>query len=196
MTTPAITPASPQAPIRLTWSAIEETVHELAVRTDGDGRPETVVGIMRGGMIPAVMIAHRLGIRDVRTIEVTHTTTDDVNAAKTSTPAYKNPASLGDLAGLDVLLIDDIAGSGATLERTRRMVQALGVRRLRTAALTVNLANWNAPETPEQRIDYIGERTDTWVIFPWETCDGPLATGTPAAGQEQVPAPRAAADHG
>ncbi|MFI6287643.1 phosphoribosyltransferase [Streptomyces sp. NPDC051018] len=195
MTTPTLPPASTRAPIRLAWGGIEAIVRELVVRAAGDGMPETVVGIMRGGMIPAVMIAHQLGIRDVRTIEVTHTATDGVNAAKTSAPAYKNPASLGDLAGRDVLLIDDIAGSGATLERTRRMVQALGVRRLRTAVLTVNLANWQAPKAPKapkERIDYVGEHTDTWVIFPWETGDGPSAAGTPTAAQSQVPAPRAA----
>ncbi|MEU1824103.1 phosphoribosyltransferase family protein [Streptomyces abikoensis] len=194
MTTPAITPASRQAPVRLTWGGIEEIVCDLAVRADGDGKPETIVGIMRGGMIPAVMIAHRLGIRDVRTIEVTHTATDGVNAVKTSVPAHTNPASLGDLAGRDVLLVDDIAGSGATLERTRRMVEALGVRQLRAAALTVNLANWTATEAPEQRIDYVGERTDTWVIFPWETGDRPSVAGTPTAGHAQGPAPCAVTD--
>ncbi|MGW2105053.1 phosphoribosyltransferase [Streptomyces sp. NPDC001948] len=193
MTTPTIPPVTAQAPIRLTWSGIEEIVRELVVRADGDGRPETIVGIMRGGMIPAVMIAHQLGIRDVRTVEVTHTATDGVNAAKTSAPAYKNPASLGDLAGRDVLLVDDIAGSGATLERTRLMVEALGVRRLRTAVLTVNLANWNASQAPEDRICYVGEFIDTWVVFPWETADGPSAAGTPtAAFQAQAPRRRGA----
>ncbi|MFF1712244.1 phosphoribosyltransferase [Streptomyces sp. NPDC058268] len=192
MTTAAIPPVSSDAPVRLTWSRIEALTHQLAARADGDGMPETVVGIMRGGMIPAVMIAHQLGIRDVRTIEVTHTASDGVNAAKTSVPAYKNPASLGDLAGRDVLLVDDIAGSGATLERTRRIVEALGVRRLRTAVLTVNRANWPAPSCPEDRIDYIAEQTDTWVIFPWETTDQPNATssaGAPTAPDGQLPGP-------
>ncbi|WP_328373303.1 phosphoribosyltransferase family protein (plasmid) [Streptomyces sp. NBC_00445] len=195
MTTPTIPPVTANAPIRLTWSGIEAFTRELAAQVGGDGMPETVVGIMRGGMIPAVMVAHQLGIRDVRTIEVTHTVTDGVNAAKTSAPAYKNPTSLGDLAGRDVLLVDDIAGSGATLERTRRMVAALGVRRLRTAVLTVNRANWHAPDAPEERIDYIAEHTDTWVIFPWETADGPkarAAAATPTTGDGPVPQPSAA----
>jgi len=163
----------------LTWSRIEALTHQLAVRVQGDGLPETVVGIMRGGMIPAVMIAHQLGIRDVRTIEVTHTASDGINAAKTSAPVYKNPASLGDLAGRDVLLIDDIAGSGATLDRTRRMIEALGARRLRTAVLTVNRANWHSASGPEACIDYIAELNNTWVIFPWETAEGPNTPGAP-----------------
>ncbi|MGW4200932.1 phosphoribosyltransferase [Streptomyces sp. NPDC004726] len=195
MTTATIPPVSGDAPMRLTWSRIEALTHQLSAQADHDGPPETVVGIMRGGVIPAVMIAHQLGIRDVRTIEVTHTASDSINAAKTSAPTYKNPASLGDLAGRDVLLVDDIAGSGATLERTRRMVEALGVLRLRTAVLTVNRANWHAPSGPEDRIDYIAEQTDTWVIFPWETADGPNASGTagtPTAPDHRLPQPGAA----
>lgn len=186
MTATTIPPVTTPAPIRLAWSAIEAFTRDLAAQADGDGMPETVVGIMRGGMIPAVLVAHQLGIRDVRTIEVTHTATDDVNATKTSAPATKNPASLGDLAGRDVLLVDDIAGSGATLERTRRMVEALGVRRLRTAVLTVNRSNWPGPAAPEERIDYIAEQTDTWVIFPWET-KAPSPAATPAAADGSVP---------
>ncbi|MFI6770733.1 hypothetical protein [Streptomyces sp. NPDC050355] len=74
-----------------------------------------MVGIMRGGVIPAVWLAHRLGIRDVRTVGITPTTSDSIDAAKTTLPGVRNAASLGDLTGLDVLLVDDTAGSGAPL---------------------------------------------------------------------------------
>ncbi|OEJ22133.1 hypothetical protein AR457_40345 [Streptomyces agglomeratus] len=192
--TTTVPPVTASPPIRLAWSAIEAFTRDLATHAADDGLPETVVGIMRGGMIPAVMVAHQLGIRDVRTVEVTHTVTDCVNAAKTSAPATKNPASLGDLAGRDVLLVDDIAGSGATLERTCRMVEALGVRRLRTAVLTLNRSNWPGPAAPEERIDYIAKETGTWVIFPWETTDEPKAptpAATTTAGEGPMPQQRA-----
>lgn len=45
---------------------------------------------------------------------------DGVNAAKTPPPVVASPGSLGDLSGHDVLIVDDIAGSGPLPERRVR----------------------------------------------------------------------------
>ncbi|MFC9585823.1 phosphoribosyltransferase [Streptomyces yangpuensis] len=155
-------------PLYLSWEEIGLATATLAQQTAAAGVPQAVVGIVRGGLIPAVWIAHRLGVHDVRTIEVTRTTSDDINAAKAPLPTLRNPASLGDLTGLDVLLVDDIAGSGTTLAHTARIVQELGPARVRTAVLAVNRANWPAGPEPHHRIDHIARQTATWVVFPWE----------------------------
>lgn len=168
---PSPTPPAPIAapePVYLTWGAIGGATQTLAEQVTAGGMPQVVVGIVRGGMIPAVWLAHRLGIRDVRTVEVTRTTGDGINAAKTVVPAVRNPASLGDLTGLDVLLIDDIAGSGATLARTADLLRDRAPARVRTAVLTVNRANWTQEADPDRVIDYIVSLNDTWIVFPWE----------------------------
>ncbi|MGW6388973.1 phosphoribosyltransferase [Streptomyces sp. NPDC055103] len=164
--------ADPGTALTLTWDAITSATSSLAVRVATDGAPQTVVGIMRGGMIPAVMLAHQLRIRDVRTVEVTHTVADGIDAAKSASPTAINTASLGNLTGRDVLLIDDIAGSGSTLAHTAWLIKTLEPRRLRTAVLTVNRANWTDGPEPRSRIDYIASLTDTWVVFPWEEQHG------------------------
>jgi hypoxanthine phosphoribosyltransferase len=130
--------------------------------------PQAVVGIARGGLIPAAWLTHRLGVRDVRTVEVTRTTEDVINATKTLLPAVRNPASLGDLTGLDVLLVDDIAGSGATLAHTAALLRDLSPARVRTAVLTVNRANWTQEAAPDRVIDHIASLNDAWIVFPWE----------------------------
>ncbi|GAA3821513.1 phosphoribosyltransferase [Streptomyces chiangmaiensis] len=155
-------------PTYLTWDDIGAATQALAEQVTAAGVPQAVVGIVRGGMIPAVWLAHRLGIRDVRTVEVTHTTSDGINAAKTTLPTARNAASLGDLMGLDVLLVDDIAGSGATLAYTADMIRGLGPARVRTAVLTVNRANWVQEAEPHRVIDYTVSLKDTWIVFPWE----------------------------
>ncbi|MGV9269442.1 phosphoribosyltransferase [Kitasatospora sp. NPDC003701] len=167
------TPPTPDAadgfgPLYLTWDDVGTATRTLSEQVAAAGVPQVVVGIVRGGMIPAVWLAHRLGVRDVRSIEVTRTTSDGINAAKTTLPTTRNPASLGDLSGLDVLLVDDIAGSGATLAHTEDMLRDLGAAQVRTAVLTVNRANWARDAEPQQVIDYIASLNHTWIVFPWE----------------------------
>ncbi|MCP2342957.1 phosphoribosyltransferase [Actinomadura rupiterrae] len=131
-----------------------------------DGPPEAIVAIARGGLIPAVLLAHRLGCRDLRTLNITHTTTDAVHADKTRRPVLTGAVAVDGLAGRDVLLVDDIAGSGDTLAHARHLLDhAAGVRRLRTIVLVVNTANWTQRH---QAPTYVGHRVEGWVIFPWE----------------------------
>jgi hypoxanthine phosphoribosyltransferase len=166
--TPSTHNAHRPGPLYLAWHDIATATGILAHQVAAAGVPQVVVGVVRGGLIPSVWLAHRLGIRDVRTVEVTRTTSDGINAAKTSRPTARHPASLGDLTGLDVLLVDDIAGSGVTLAHTVRMIRDLGPARVRTAVLTVNRANWRQEGEPHRVIDYIASLNDTWIVFPWE----------------------------
>lgn len=165
-TSPA--PTTAPMPVYLTWDDIGAATQTLAEQTTTGGIPQAVVGIVRGGMIPAVWLSHRLGVRDVRAIEVTRTTEDGINAAKTRLPTVRNPASLGDLTDVDVLLVDDIAGSGATVTHTADLLRDLGAARVRTAVLAVNRANWRQEPAPDHVIDHIASLNDTWIVFPWE----------------------------
>jgi hypoxanthine phosphoribosyltransferase len=130
-----------------------------------------VVGILRGGIVPAVLLAHQLGVRDVRGIEVTRTLTDGPNGAKSPLPQVTNPASLGGLpAAADVLLVDDVAGSGDTVDTAAAMLSRATAGRVRRAVVVVNIINWNNANTvaPHHIQDYIGTTCAGWVRFPWE----------------------------
>ncbi|MGY0466712.1 phosphoribosyltransferase [Kitasatospora sp. cg17-2] len=171
MDTPPTAPThdtAPPTPLHLTWDDIDSAVQVLTERVSVDGLPQAVVAVLRGGMVPAVWLAHRLGIRDVRTVEVVRTMGDGVNADKNPLPDVRNPASLGDLRGLDVLLVDDIAGSGVTLAHTADLLRDLGAARVHTAVLAVNRANWQQDAQPADAIDHIAALYDTWIVFPWE----------------------------
>lgn len=166
-----ISVAGDSAAVILDWGQVTDITGRLARAAAADAVPGAVVGILRGGMIPAVSIAHVLGVRQVCALDVTCTTSDTVNAAKTARPVIRNPQSLGDLSGLDVLLVDDIAGTGQTMRAARDLVAAAGASRVRTAACTVNTLNWqrrHAGEDPAAAFTYIGTRCQGWVTFPWE----------------------------
>ena len=162
--------ADPSAAV-LDWAEITQITERLARAVGADAHPDTVVGILRGGMIPAVRLAHVLKLRDVRALDVTHTVADGIDAAKTPHPVLRNAASLGDLTGLDVLLVDDVAGTGETMAASRVLLQAAGAARVRTAACVLNEINWRPSSgcDPGGALTYIGASCRGWVVFPWET---------------------------
>ncbi len=163
-------PGEESPALKLEWPAFSELVAGLAASVLADGAPDTVVGVLRGGMIPAVQLAHLIGVRSVRGVEVSCTVSDVVNSAKTARPVVVNAGSLGDVAGRDVLVVDDIAGSGSTLAMCRALAEQASPARVRTAAVTVNTANWHLRQSspPRDVIDYVGQLCGGWVVFPWE----------------------------
>ncbi len=142
----------------------------LAGQVRAQGTPDVVVGVLRGGMVPAVVLAHRLGTRSVRGVEITRTVSDAPHARK-HPPATGNSDGLGDLRGCDVLLVDDVAGSGATAQAATSVLLAAGAVRLRRVVTVVNTANWDRPppdDDPFRFFDHVGTACCGWVRFPWE----------------------------
>jgi hypoxanthine phosphoribosyltransferase len=154
----------------LDWAEIITLTDQLAQAIRSDALPDIVVGILRGGMIPAIRLAHVLGLRDVRAIDVTHTAADGVNAAKTALPVSRNTSSLGDLSGLDVLLVDDVVGTGETIAASRLLLHAAGAGSVRSAACVLNEVNWrrSGGRDPAGGLTYVGATCHGWVVFPWE----------------------------
>jgi hypoxanthine phosphoribosyltransferase len=156
-------------PVVLDWVALSGIAERVAGLARAGGVPDVVVGVARNGLVPAVIICHALGVRDLRSVHVTRTVADGADAGKTPEPVHRNVTSLGDLTGADVLIVDDIAGSGATLRDVAGLVRARGPAAVRTAACVVNRANWRDHRDPNLVVTYIGATVDRWVIFPWET---------------------------
>ncbi len=155
----------------LGWPELEQVVTELADHIEGGGAPTVIVGVLRGGMVPAVMLAHRVGVRQVRGVGAVRTLTEGPRAGKTP-PVLVEPNGLGDLQGEDVLVVEDVIGTGHTLAAVRDHIAVQKPATLRTAALVVNTVNWAAahPDNrdPRQHHDLIGVTCTGWVRFPWE----------------------------
>lgn len=153
----------------LDWEHLDCLIAVVAEHVREDGIPDLVVGILRGGMVPAVLLAHRLGVRSVRGIEVIHTTGEGPNGPKTPHPVITNPDSLGAFDGADVLLVDDVVGSGDTADTAAALLSG-NAGRVRRAAVVVNIINWHAANAcaAHEVHDYIGTTCAGWVRFPWE----------------------------
>lgn len=160
-----------QAPaaIAFTWDQTHNVVSGLARRVAADGTPDVIVAIQRGGLVPGVMLSHALGIRSLISFNIRRTAHDGIAAPKSPPIAGAN-ISFAELGGKDVLVIDDIAGSGVTLDVVRRTLLDCRPRRLRTMVCVVNRTNWDVGQStsPDEAITYVGEELRGWVVFPWE----------------------------
>jgi hypothetical protein len=165
--------ATPDAPERevLTWELFGTAVRELAQQVAEDGfAPDLVLGIARGGLPIAGGIAYALGAKMVGTLNVEFYTGID---ARLDAPVILPPLlDLDALHGSDVLIVDDVADSGRTLQTVLTLV-ADRVNRSRIAVL------YDKPRSVV-RPDYVWRRTDRWIEFPWSALPPVVARGAVA----------------
>ena len=160
--TVAPAPPAPQHPAPgrevLTWAAFGSAGRELAAVVAASGyRPDVLLGIARGGLPLTASLAYALGVKKVATINVEFYTGVD---SRLPEPLVLPPAlDPSDMAGLDVLVVDDVADTGRTLEVVADLVRRWGARS-RTAVLYEKPASLVHP-------DYAWRTTDRWIEYPW-----------------------------
>jgi hypoxanthine phosphoribosyltransferase len=144
----------------LTWDLYGQAARELAQTVADSGFvPDVVLGIARGGLIPAGSLAYALGCKNLFTISVEFYTGVD---SRLDVPVMLPPfLNAHDLDEASVLVVDDVADTGRTLELVADFC-AGHVREMRTAVLY---------EKPQSVItcDHAWKRTSRWINFPWST---------------------------
>ncbi|MFB0993212.1 MAG: xanthine phosphoribosyltransferase, partial [Paracoccaceae bacterium] len=103
----------------VSWDQIHRDSRALAWRLDGkgpnNGAWQAVVGITRGGLVPAMIVSRELDIRVVETISVISYAHQDRGDAEVT--KFPQADLMGDGAG--ILIVDDLVDSGKTLELVR-----------------------------------------------------------------------------
>ena len=69
-----------------------------------------------------------------------------------------------------ILIVDDIVGSGKTIQLVKEQIQKSLPEKIMTAVCYVNQLNWQKNNTSNvyEFIDFIGRIAYGWVVFPWE----------------------------
>lgn len=144
----------------LTYERFGDAARELAQAVHDSGFvPDVVLGIARGGLLPAGAIAYALDCKALFTMNVElYTGVEESLDEPVVLPPFLD---VGDLAGKSVLVVDDVADSGRTLQLVRDFC-AEHTSEVRTAVLY---------EKPRSAIhaDYVWKRTDRWIDFPWSS---------------------------
>lgn len=135
----------------LDFETTTDLVRSLANKIKESGKQiDYVIGISRGGLVPAVMLSHLL---NKPMISLEYSTRDNM--------VMNNGIKW--LAQVDnAVVVDDIADSGATLAKVKEVNEELY-----TAALL------HKTHTSSHNPDFVAEETseDHWIDFCWEIKD-------------------------
>jgi hypoxanthine phosphoribosyltransferase/molybdopterin converting factor small subunit len=143
----------------VSWDDLERLVAELAEQVRGAAY-DAMLAITRGGMVPAGMLAYRLGLRDILVAAVAYY--DDTGTPGPEPTFLQFPADPL-LHGRRILVVDEVWDSGATIHAvTERVRQAGGVPT--TAVLHYKPARSVVSATP----DHFAASTDRWVVYPFK----------------------------
>ncbi|MGZ4376389.1 MAG: phosphoribosyltransferase [Gaiellaceae bacterium] len=148
----------------MTWDDLGSAVEDLASQIHADGfSPDAVLALARGGLPCAGALAYALGVKNMATLNVEFYTGVD---QRLELPMILPPVpDLVDFKETRVLIADDVADTGATLELVKEFC-ADKVAEVRCAVLY---------EKPRSTVscEYVWRRTDRWITFPW-SADEPV----------------------
>ena len=153
--------------LRVGWQEAADMCKELAGKVSADYEPDIIVGISRGGLVPARILSDELHLRDLYIIKIEFYK----DIAKTADfPEVKQSLPEGVLEGKKVLLVDDVSDTGRSLAVAKDHVKRLGAADVRIAVLH------EKPQTITKP-DYVIGSTKAWVVYPWEVSETEKKTG-------------------
>lgn len=156
----------------LTWQGYGDASREIAqMVVDSGYEPELVVAVARGGLPVGGALSYALGTKGVGTLNVEfYTGIDERLPAPVVLPPLLDTDAM---AGLRVLIADDVADTGETLALVKELM-AQHAGEVRTAVLYAKSRSIIEP-------DYVWKRTDQWITFPWSALP-PVTPGATPAG--------------
>ena len=161
-----------------TWSQVEGAVLDIARQLQADNwRPDYIVGITRGGLVPANLLSQYTGIQ-MQSLDVSlrdgGTTVSNCGMAE---DAFGYNGEVGKPVAKNILVVDDINDQGSTIAWIKKDWQELCLpndarwehvwgQNVRFATLTNNLASKEDVDYSVWEVNKAEE--DCWLVYPWE----------------------------
>jgi hypoxanthine phosphoribosyltransferase len=152
----------------LTYEDFGRAARELAQQVADDGfEADLVLSIARGGLFLGGALGYALDVMNLFVMNVEFYTGVD---ERLELPVVLPPTlDVVDLTGSRVLIADDVADTGKTLELVKDFCSG-HVSDVRTAVV------YEKPRSVV-RCDYVWKRTDAWIDFPWSTLPPVVSRG-------------------
>jgi len=140
----------------VSWDQFHRDSRALAWRLAASGPYAAVVGITRGGLVPAAIVARELDIRVVETISVASYDHQTQAAPRILKGISEHVLQMGETGRL--LVVDDLVDTGATMRIVREMLPHAHVATV-----------YAKPQGRPLVDSFITEVSqDTWIYFPWD----------------------------
>jgi uncharacterized protein len=156
----------------LSWPDFGVATRDLAMQVHEDGyAPDLILSIARGGLLVGAALGYALDVKNTWTMNVEFYTGVEERLA---VPMLLPPVpELVDLESARMLIADDVADTGETLELVKNFC-AGKVGEVRCAVLY---------EKSRSRVgcEYVWRRTELWIDFPW-SAQAPVVAAAVAAG--------------
>jgi xanthine phosphoribosyltransferase len=158
--------------IYYSWQDVEKQTQEILRQIHSDSwRPDYVVGLTRGGLVPANLISQYLGCR----METLKVSLRDDNSESESNLWMAEDA----FQAKKILIVDDINDTGATLNWIKEdwMSGCLPGHpdwdnvwggNVRVAVLVDNEASSSELNVGYSAVGLNKAEEDCWIVFPWE----------------------------
>jgi hypoxanthine phosphoribosyltransferase len=147
------------------WKDIEHSCLFIKQCLDSvNFKPDYIVGLTRGGLIPAVMLSHMTGIKVV-VLDASFRDSNDIPESNLWLP---EEATFNDKK---ILIIDDINDTGTTFnwiieDWNRSALGKCDWSNIKFAALVHNKASKASTDFTFLIIDKSVQ--DIWIVYPWE----------------------------
>jgi len=140
------------------WKKIHRSILELSVEIEKSNfKPDIIVGMARGGWIPARIISDCLGNPNLANVSVEFY--ENLGETK-SKPTIKQPISIS-VRNKKILLVDDVVDTGKSVKLVETHLRNKGASTIKIASVYYKPWSIVIPE-------YYQKETQLWIIFPWE----------------------------
>ena len=122
-------------------------------------QPDIIIGLARGGWVPARNLCDFLGVTDLLSLKMEHW---GVTATPDGEAKVRFPLKI-DLTGKKVLVVDDCSDTGKSLVESRKYIQTLKPKTVKTATMQIfdSTPSDGIPDFWVEKIPWV------WVIYPW-----------------------------
>jgi uncharacterized protein len=139
----------------ISWAEFDRVVQQLARELSKKFKPEAVVGVAHGGVFVGGALASALKV-EFYPVRISRRSRDQGVAAA---PKLSGVMPKG-LKGRRVVIVDDIAASGDTLDLASELARVAGARAVATCALVCRPKGFKP--------DFHWESSANFFVFPWD----------------------------